>query len=397
MIEDNFDEKNEIEEEYKIWKKNTPFLYDILITKCLEWPSLTVNWIKKSHLISNNLVSYDKQQVLLGTQTSEQDKNYLIFANIKLPIKNSSSLEYSKQDKKIEFETLIEHNGDINKARINPFHDNIIASKSSTRYVYLFDKFKHPTKSENVGPQRTFTGHTAEGYGLTWSKYEDNILISGSDDNLICIWDINAQEKEGVIDPLIMFNDHSSIVEDVCSSPDNKNIFYSVSDDKTLKVFDFRESRCVFSVKAHEENVNTVDLNQINKYLLLTGSSDNTVGLWDIRKLSDKYYTFISHKEDVMSVRWNHKYENIFASGSLDRRINIWDISKIGMTQTPADMEDGPSELLFVHGGHISKVNDIDWNPCDGREFMIASVEEDNNNLHIFELANSLIPELNLE
>jgi histone-binding protein RBBP4 len=34
-----------INEEYKIWKKNTPFLYDVLITNGLEWPSLTVNWL----------------------------------------------------------------------------------------------------------------------------------------------------------------------------------------------------------------------------------------------------------------------------------------------------------------------------------------------------------------
>jgi len=31
-----------INEEYKIWKKNTPFLYDVIMTHALEWPSLTV-------------------------------------------------------------------------------------------------------------------------------------------------------------------------------------------------------------------------------------------------------------------------------------------------------------------------------------------------------------------
>ena len=38
------DEKS-INEEYKIWKKNTPFLYDIVMTHALEWPSLTVEWL----------------------------------------------------------------------------------------------------------------------------------------------------------------------------------------------------------------------------------------------------------------------------------------------------------------------------------------------------------------
>ena len=34
-------EERLISEEYKIWKKNTPFLYDLVITHALEWPSLT--------------------------------------------------------------------------------------------------------------------------------------------------------------------------------------------------------------------------------------------------------------------------------------------------------------------------------------------------------------------
>lgn len=33
------------------------------------------------------------------------------------------------------------------------------------------------------------------------------------------------------------------------------------------------------------------------------------------------------------------------------------------MEQTADEAEDGPAELLFIHGGHTSKVNDISWNP----------------------------------
>ena len=35
-----------VSEEYKIWKKNTPFLYDLVVTHALEWPSLTVQWCR---------------------------------------------------------------------------------------------------------------------------------------------------------------------------------------------------------------------------------------------------------------------------------------------------------------------------------------------------------------
>lgn len=38
-----------INEEYKIWKKNTPFLYDLVLTHALVWPSLTVEWLSRKH------------------------------------------------------------------------------------------------------------------------------------------------------------------------------------------------------------------------------------------------------------------------------------------------------------------------------------------------------------
>uniref|UniRef100_A0A8C6IFD9 Histone-binding protein RBBP4-like N-terminal domain-containing protein n=1 Tax=Mus spicilegus TaxID=10103 RepID=A0A8C6IFD9_MUSSI len=34
-----------INEEYKIWKKTTPFLYELVMVQALEWPSLTDQWL----------------------------------------------------------------------------------------------------------------------------------------------------------------------------------------------------------------------------------------------------------------------------------------------------------------------------------------------------------------
>jgi len=47
-VSETFDdavEERVINEEYKIWKKNTPFLYDLVMTHALEWPSLTAQWL----------------------------------------------------------------------------------------------------------------------------------------------------------------------------------------------------------------------------------------------------------------------------------------------------------------------------------------------------------------
>lgn len=44
--------------------------------------------------------------------------------------------------------------------------------------------------------------------------------------------------------------------------------------------------------------------------------------------------------------------------------------------------------MQFLHGGHVSKINDLDWNPS--RDLCLASVEEDNY-LHIYEIPNKAL------
>jgi|LauGreDrversion4_2_1035121.scaffolds.fasta_scaffold6064119_1 histone-binding protein RBBP4 len=42
--EQEYEEDLRTEEEYNIWKKNTPYLYDSLVTQSLYSPSLTVDY-----------------------------------------------------------------------------------------------------------------------------------------------------------------------------------------------------------------------------------------------------------------------------------------------------------------------------------------------------------------
>lgn len=48
MDEDREEEQMEekiVNEEYKTWKKNAPFLYDLMLSTALEWPTLTTQWL----------------------------------------------------------------------------------------------------------------------------------------------------------------------------------------------------------------------------------------------------------------------------------------------------------------------------------------------------------------
>jgi len=86
--------------------------------------------------------------------------------------------------------------------------------------------------------------------------------------------------------------------------------------------------------------------------------------------------TLEGHTDQVFNLSWAPFNESILASCSADRRVIIWDLSRIGMEQSPEDAEDGPPELLFIHGGHCSKVSDFSWNMND--PWTLLSVADDN-------------------
>ncbi|KAM7274515.1 hypothetical protein ACFE04_016381 [Oxalis oulophora] len=213
-------EERLVNEEYKIWKKNTPFLYDLAITHALEWPSLTVEWLPDREEPPGK--DYSVQKLILGTHTSENEPNYLMLAQVQLPLDDSE-----------------------NDARV-------------------YD-----------GDHSDFGG-----FGSINGKVQ-------------IIQQIN-----------------------------------------------------------HDGEVNRA-----------------------------------RHIEEVFQVGWNPKNETILASCCLGRRLMVWDLGRIGEEQVPEDTEDGPPELLFVHGGHTSKISDFSWNPCE--DWVIASVAEDNI-LQMWQMAESI-------
>lgn len=102
----------------------------------------------------------------------------------------------------------INHDGEVNRARYMPQNPFIIATKTVSAEVFVFDYSKHPSKPPLDGacsPDLRLRGHSTEGYGLSWSKFKQGHLLSGSDDAQICLWDINANSKNKTLEATQIF------------------------------------------------------------------------------------------------------------------------------------------------------------------------------------------------
>jgi WD40 repeat protein len=117
---------------------------------------------------------------------------------------------------KIDVEIRINHEGEVNRARYMPQNPCLIATKSPSAEVFIFDYTKHPSKprgcyaflflvqndrffffllkNDNTAckPQLRLRGHQKEGYGLSWNPITKGHLLSASDDHTVCLWDVQV-------------------------------------------------------------------------------------------------------------------------------------------------------------------------------------------------------------
>ena len=103
--------------------------------------------------------------------------------------------------------------------------------------------------------------------------------------------------------------------------------------------------------------------------ILLTGSEDTTVKLWDVNSiLSSKQdpgvqikavSTFSGHSAVVEDVDWHAKDENLFGSVGDDSVVQLWDTRK----------PEAPTNT--IKDAHAGDINSIAFNPV--QEFLFAT------------------------
>ncbi|KAI7907045.1 WD40-repeat-containing domain protein [Cokeromyces recurvatus] len=389
-----------------MWKKNSPFLYDLVVTHALEWPSLTCQWFPDVEDVPGK--NYKIQRLLLGTHTNDNEPNFLQIASVKIPKghnndeKNSNNYEdVTMEDANGDNETFIKitqkipHDGEVNRARYKVDNPDLIATKSCTGDVYIFDRATYdpfPKENEKFNPTLRLTGHDKEGYGLAWNphKQKSSHLLSAGFDFKICQWDVAGTVKENnILEPIRIYTAHTSGVEDVAWHTKFDSIFASVGDDARLMIWDTRNdsSKPIHNIRAHEAEVNCVSFASGSEWVLATGSGDKTAALWDLRNLKSSLHTLRAHQSEILQLSWSPHHDSILATASSDRRILVWDLSRIDAPQLPEEAEDGPPELLFMHGGHTNKISDFGWNPVE--PWVLASTADDNI-VQVWEMANSI-------
>ncbi|ETO32118.1 hypothetical protein RFI_04998, partial [Reticulomyxa filosa] len=190
---------------------------------------------------------------------------------------------------------------------------------------------------------KIFNGH----FGYVWcvkfspNHYYDNgrlTICSASSDKTIRFWDFETEKSIQIL------TGHADAINCIQFSPFNYGRYLcSGSADDTICLWDVRSCTLLHSFKGHTDNVLCVDFSSLqssdasagvetiggNGYTICSGSSDNTVRLWDV-ETAKELTAFKGHEDIVWSVKYSQYGSgisgNIICSGSWDKTARLWDV-----------------------------------------------------------------------
>lgn len=101
-------------------------------------------------------------------------------------------------------------------------------------------------------------------------------------------------------------------------------LFVSGGDDYKIKVWNYKQRRCLFTLLGHLDYIRTVEFHREYPWIL-SASDDQTIRIWNWQS-RNCVAVLTGHNHYVMGAQF-HPKEDLVVSASLDQTVRVWDIS----------------------------------------------------------------------
>jgi Prp8 binding protein len=217
-----------------------------------------------------------------------------------------------------------------------------------------------PRTSGLQAPVMELSGHSGEIFAAKFDP-TGNLIASGGMDRSIMLW-----RTYGDCENYGLLNGHKGAILDLQWSRDSE-ILYSASADMHLASWDLTSGTRIRRYVGHEEVINTLGISRRGEEILVSGSDDSTIGIWDPR--SKNAVDYIQTEFPVTAVAVSEAGNEIYAGG-IDNDIRVWDLRKksvvysmLGHSDTITSLRVSPDSQSLVSYAMDSTVRTWDIRP----------------------------------
>lgn len=276
----------------------------------------------------------------------------------------------------------------------------VSGSKDNSIRVWQMDSETHIMKCIAVGSR-----HTLSVGAVAFSKLSASFFLSASQDSCLKLWKLPKKLKSDEVQILnvdLTEIAHDKDINSVCVSPNDK-LVATGSQDKTAKLWSVDGLTLLGVLRGHRRGVWSVQFSPVDQ-VLATSSADCTVKLWALGDLSC-IKTFEGHDSSVLRVEFMSQGMQLVTSGA-DGLLKLWSIKTSECIAT-YDNHDGrvwalavsKDETQLMTGGSDSNL--VLW--CDVTEKRRQEAEDAREKLVLEEQelsnlikADKLLPALKL-
>jgi len=239
--------------------------------------------------------------------------------------------------------------------------------------------------AETISLRGVLKGHGGWVTCLATSPENPDMLVSGSRDKSLMVWNITRESEQSYGVPRRSLKGHSHFVQDLVISFDGQ-FALSGSWDGTLRLWDLNYGTTTRRFVGHTKDVLSVAFSADNRQIV-SGSRDKTIKLWNT--LGECKYTIEDqgHSDWVSCVRFSPNTQNpIIVSGGWDKQVKVWNLTNCKLRTN-----------LSGHTGYINSVTvSPDGSLCaSGGRDGTARLWDLNEGKHLYSLeANEIIHSL---
>lgn len=175
---------------------------------------------------------------------------------------------------------------------------------------------------------RVFRGHTN---GVMCLQFDENVLITGSYDSTIKVWDIETGKE------IRTLAGHSSGIR--CLQFDDTGKLLTGSMDHTTRLWNWRTGQCLRTFQSHTSGVISV---HFDSQYVASGSMDQTVRVYDTN--TKQTFLLKGHTDWVNAVKIDSASRTLL-SASDDCTVRLWDLDT--------------RQCIKVFAGHVGQVQQV--------------------------------------
>ncbi|KAJ2744348.1 rRNA-processing protein [Coemansia sp. BCRC 34301] len=166
--------------------------------------------------------------------------------------------------------------------------------------------------------------HTDAVMSLSWNKNVRNLLASSSADTTVKMWDLNTSKC------VQSYEHHKDKVQTVQWHPTEASVMLTGGYDQRVAAFDSRAPGAIswWTVDADVESV-LWDVHSPSHFFVATEAG--TVRYFDIRNVTNSQggslvYTLVAHDEAVSAMDQHPTVPGLLVTGSADETVKVWDV-----------------------------------------------------------------------